>query len=348
MGASEAPGWDAIDAAARRVYGDVTPSHWGTLIKWALGGPDPLDGVSAYDAGDSFHYISYGLSELYAKQSDDPKRSGHGFELTLRLAKRAGEREAPIWPVTLLQSLARYVCNTGNIFAPGDHVDLRGKLGGLEETELTALVFALDGDLGAIDTPHGHLHFVQAFAVTADELDAVRSWHCDRFLDLVRERTPKLVVDPTRASYRKDPAFEAKVQAGIDRDGSSQGATFTEQLSWEKKRTGQVAVTIGAIAVSEIERMARTRIPFGRPFRLLGPDASVVFWPEDKADLRDGEPEDDATLFVDLTPEMAGALLRGLSRARGTYTFPELPGFTLVVEPTEIRDANGQVVEVLG
>ena len=39
--------------------------------------------------------------------------SGFGFELTFRLKKQAGETSPPSWPAELLQSLARYVFQTG-------------------------------------------------------------------------------------------------------------------------------------------------------------------------------------------------------------------------------------------
>ncbi|MFO0942904.1 MAG: hypothetical protein U0930_19370 [Pirellulales bacterium] len=42
------PGWDAISDGLTEIYGDQEPSHWGTLISYRLGGPDPLDGDSAY------------------------------------------------------------------------------------------------------------------------------------------------------------------------------------------------------------------------------------------------------------------------------------------------------------
>ena len=50
-----------------------------------LGGPDPLDGISVYDAGDFWHFVSYGLSELYTKECEDPEYSGYGIELTFKL-----------------------------------------------------------------------------------------------------------------------------------------------------------------------------------------------------------------------------------------------------------------------
>ena len=67
-----APGWEAIDAEFNRIYPDQpNPLHYGTVIKCMLGGPDPLDGISVYDAGEFWHFVSYGLSELYTKESED-------------------------------------------------------------------------------------------------------------------------------------------------------------------------------------------------------------------------------------------------------------------------------------
>ena len=46
--ASGAPGWRSIDAALASLYGGQEPARFGTAIRHALGGPDPLDGISAY------------------------------------------------------------------------------------------------------------------------------------------------------------------------------------------------------------------------------------------------------------------------------------------------------------
>src|ERR1700679_2089959 len=85
-------GWDAIDAALVKIYGDAEPLHYASAIKWMLGGPDPLDGVSVYKRerpSPHWHFVSYGLTELYVKESDDTEVSGFGFELTFRLARDA-------------------------------------------------------------------------------------------------------------------------------------------------------------------------------------------------------------------------------------------------------------------
>src|ERR1700750_40498 len=89
------PGWDAIDRSLKEIYGDKEPlTHWGTVIKYMLGGPDPLDGISVYpsEAGGTphWHFMSYGFSELYYEENSVGKEfSKFGFELTFRLKTEA-------------------------------------------------------------------------------------------------------------------------------------------------------------------------------------------------------------------------------------------------------------------
>ena len=70
-GELESPGWQAIDDAAAALYGDAPPRHVGYQPPAAFS--DNLQGCSAYRAQDHWHYISYGLSELYVPEpADDP------------------------------------------------------------------------------------------------------------------------------------------------------------------------------------------------------------------------------------------------------------------------------------
>ena len=63
-------GWRAIEEAFLKLYpGQDNPKHYGVLISWEMGGPDPLRGMSAYDGGDHWHCVSFGMSELYEKES---------------------------------------------------------------------------------------------------------------------------------------------------------------------------------------------------------------------------------------------------------------------------------------
>ncbi len=61
----EAPGWDAIVATFEKIYPtQKEPLHYAPMLSWRLGGEDPLDGISVYDGGDYFHFVTFGFSEL--------------------------------------------------------------------------------------------------------------------------------------------------------------------------------------------------------------------------------------------------------------------------------------------
>ncbi|MGH9288239.1 MAG: suppressor of fused domain protein [Acidimicrobiales bacterium] len=102
----EAPGWDAIDAALRPVVEDRVPDHWST----GSGLPDQgrLWGIRAYRFVDHVLYVTYGLSELFMKVSDDEAVSGWGAGLTMRVVPPSGDRP-PTWPVRLLARLGELV-----------------------------------------------------------------------------------------------------------------------------------------------------------------------------------------------------------------------------------------------
>ena len=68
----DTPGWDAISAALRPIFGDCEPYHVGTVVPYAFGGPDPIHGISAYEVAEPiphWHFVTYGFSELSAKES---------------------------------------------------------------------------------------------------------------------------------------------------------------------------------------------------------------------------------------------------------------------------------------
>jgi suppressor of fused-like protein len=106
---SERHGWEAIQATLTSRYGAQEAGHWGTVQRYSEGGPDPLDGVSAYRAEGPphWHYVTFGFSELYAKTSKNAEESGWGFELSFRLKRAGTETSPPLWPVMTLQNLAR-------------------------------------------------------------------------------------------------------------------------------------------------------------------------------------------------------------------------------------------------
>ncbi|MCF2527109.1 suppressor of fused domain protein [Yinghuangia soli] len=199
----EAPGWAAIDAALERTYGAVEPfGHIGTQVPYALGGPDPLDGISVY-ARDTpephWLLVGYGMSELYAKESADAEVSGYGFEFTIRVVRRDGD-DPPMWAAVMLQQLARYVV-AQRPFAPGHTIHVASGTFGTADTELAALAFLVDPDLGAIATPFGSLTFLQIAGLTEDEYAAAQGGNAPGVLSRIAARsTPLHLVDPARTT----------------------------------------------------------------------------------------------------------------------------------------------------
>lgn len=177
----EAVGWKAIDEAFEKVYpGQDNPKHYATIIPWRLGGPDPLDGISVYDGGDYWHFVTYGLSELYEKESDDPEWSGYGMEFTMRLKKGCYEDKDEEDELRCicgnLEQIAKITFNSGELFnawewiytGQKDGIDLR------HASALTGFITVPDTLVQSIDTPNGHVDFVEFVGATDAELQQIQ------------------------------------------------------------------------------------------------------------------------------------------------------------------------------
>lgn len=342
--AAEAPGWDAIDRALAPIYGDQEPKHYGTLLKYALGGPDPIDGLSIYrNDGDPahWHYVSYGLSELYRKTSDVAEVSGWGIELTFRL-RRDDADEAPIWPMNLMQNLARYVFDTGNVLLPNHHLDANGPIALETPTELTALLFIEDPELRHADTPNGHVQFVQLVGITADELAAIKAWSTASFVDLWRRDNALVVTDLARRSLLSDPQLRSAVAERTGREGSTLEGINVDVLSWSED--GAPAVTLGAMAVPSLRTLLSGRVARGQEAWLRGPEAMLVLRPgEIWAHAKDGD-----RMVITMPRAAASRLSESLAERAGTYMDEDFPGLTIVVQETVVTDQKGEEVGRIG
>ena len=90
----QAVGWDAITNACENVYPDQKePKHYGTIISWDLGGNDPLEGISVYDGGDYWHFVTYGLSEIFEEETVSDAVSGYGMGFTFKLRRDCSVEE---------------------------------------------------------------------------------------------------------------------------------------------------------------------------------------------------------------------------------------------------------------
>lgn len=189
----EAPGWDAIEAAVARVVPAQEPLHWGTDT---LPGQDGIYGLSAYRVDQHWLLVTFGLTELFSKESDELLVSGWGFELTMRVP--AAEAQPPAWAIRLLQQLGRYVFSSGQPFDHGHRMDPGGPITGVPDTRLTAVAFADDPQLAPINTPHGTVRFLTVVGITADELTRMKATSTAAVLTELSTTSPLLLTDPQR------------------------------------------------------------------------------------------------------------------------------------------------------
>jgi len=346
----EAPGWEAINRALAPIYGESEPTfHYGTLISARLGGPDPIDGISAYRSSqfrDHWHFVTFGFSELYDKEWENQEISGWGFELTLRVV-RGTEPEPPSWVLNFLQNLGRYVFKTGNTFSAGDHMNTNGPLNlGAPESLIRAFIIAADPQLPAtMNTPHGSLSFVQVFGITLDELQAVKRWNGEKFAELASRSIPGLVTDLDRKSLLDDPAFARAAEEGIARDGSSTGVVFGSKVEFAVSRgflRGKTLhLTLSATAARELIAILSARLEHDRDFTLAGDTKAIQFERGDRFAFSDK----DDTLSITLTNALMRELVATVKPLRGEYA---IDGMRVTVEPSHIRDQSGKIVETIG
>lgn len=171
-------GFDAISEECDRVYPDQKdPKHYAPMIKWKFGGEDPLDGISVYDAGEYYHFVTYGMSELYEKETDNNSISGYGMEFTFKLKKDNYEdEEAEIKCICgVLQAIARITFTKGEIFKPYEYL-YTGQTTGIDSkmvSNITGFITVPDNKFRTLYTPNGKVEFIEFIGVTDNELKQV-------------------------------------------------------------------------------------------------------------------------------------------------------------------------------
>lgn len=159
------PGYfGAIEAAFQQLHPGVEPLRFG---RRPSSDENRWDGsVHAYDAGDHWHLITYGLSDVKGVTDDWP-----GFELTLRVDPSEVQPDVLGWPIRLLGTLADYVVSTGKLFGPGSRMESATSLNGDEASTARCLIFVPDVSFEAgIAVTNGDVDILQVVPVTLEEL----------------------------------------------------------------------------------------------------------------------------------------------------------------------------------
>ncbi|EMP29091.1 Suppressor of fused like protein [Chelonia mydas] len=188
-------------------------------------------GNPALNVPEHWHYVSFGLSDLYGDNrvheftgTDGP--SGFGFELTFRLKRETGESAPPTWPAELMQGLARYVFQSENTFCSGDHVSWHSPLDN-SESRIQHMLLTEDPQMQPVQTPFGLVNFLQIVGVCTEELHAAQQWNGQGILELLRTVPvaggPWLITDMRRGEtiFEIDPHLQERVDKGIETDGSN-------------------------------------------------------------------------------------------------------------------------------
>lgn len=201
----EAVGWNFIDKELLKIYPKQEPMHFAPNLYYALGGEDPLDGISVYKSDKQakhFHFVTYGFSELYYdEESAGSEFSKYGFELTFRL-KMNDESDNIHWACNLLQNLAKYVFKSGKWFDEYHFIPANGPIRRDFDTEITALAFVLDPELGKIETPHGEVMFLQMVGLTTKEYEELKqnpkTTETEKLVERLKQNNELLITDLSR------------------------------------------------------------------------------------------------------------------------------------------------------
>lgn len=202
-----APGWDAIDGALQQLYRDVPPIHFGTLLPSNMETLSPLEGISVFHRDDPelhWHYITYGFTELYDKESESAAWSGWGYELTFRLFDNGTLSEPPAWPLALLQGIAEYVFGFSARLRAGHPLGIGSNFGPGAPEDFNALVFAFDPELRPLESPYGRVEFLQIVGLYESERAWIeKSRDARPLLARLSKDSPLLVTNPVRSRIVK-------------------------------------------------------------------------------------------------------------------------------------------------
>ena len=332
-------GWDFIDRIFENLHKNTEPLHYGNISPF---GEKKLKGISVYDVKGKdphWHFVTYGLSELYEKESDNPEKSGYGIELTFRLAKEINETEVPNWAVNFLNNLANYIFKTGNVFNEGHYLNTNGPIAANSNTNLKAVVFFKDSELNKVyDSPNGSLKFLQVTGITYDELEAVISWNTEKVTELLG--LPKNITYLNRDS-RMTEEIRGKVEEGIETDGSSTRFLYVDKAELETEF--RYIFRLGALGAVSLSNLLRGVVLKSKVLTLYS-KYKITF----QMSFENRIEEKEYGYDIYFTKETAVEIADKIGPKAEMIILESFEGFDLIIEKSYIRDRYGKIVEVVG
>jgi hypothetical protein len=189
-------GWDAITQAVSQHYPGAREFH--VAYSPGLHFGSALQGCSALPGPDHWFYVTYGLTELWGKDSDDPTTSGFGYELTMRVRRSPSDETPPQWPYRALIVLAQFVRSGPQELWLGDRIRLADGVTDDPDGALTTLAVTADPVVEPIETPNGRVAFWQAVGLTDTDVEEAKRSTTDEVLQRLAVDDPLLIIDPER------------------------------------------------------------------------------------------------------------------------------------------------------
>ncbi|HEY1954009.1 MAG TPA: suppressor of fused domain protein [Polyangiaceae bacterium] len=283
---------EALDAALAASMGGANVLHGfdpRRIVAFAAGGP-PVWSV-AFASRDGHHqFLTYGLSRAVDPASPFP------FELALRVRD---PNPAPMWPVMLLRSIARYHFSTGRVIAPGQFIDLGGPISQapvtpaerhtMPTTHMTAIM-TLGG--ATIPTPHGPIALHNVLGIDARECELLQSCRAESFMRELAKRNPGYVVALDGPSLADDATFVGAIEEAARREGSDCQAVCVPGLRWADDGSA-FDITIPAEHAGRLRRRILSRLPFGQGLLAHtdqpGPGGEILFLPAASVDVPEAD-----------------------------------------------------------
>lgn len=170
----ESIGFDAIENHFRKLYQEeVNPKHYVPTVAWRFGGNNPLDEIDVYVTDKYYHFVTFGLSELYNKESDVKDISGYGMEFTLKLKNDKNINDSKLKLMSdILQDIARITFTEGELFNEFEYIDFGEEL---FDSDISGFITVIDPDAKSIKTDNGKVKFILLIGITKEELNQIKS-----------------------------------------------------------------------------------------------------------------------------------------------------------------------------
>jgi suppressor of fused len=320
-------GRDAIDAALDQLYPNQKALRFAGPPR-ADGQPPSVIELAVQRSGEErphWHYVTYGLSELFQKQTANPAISGYGLELTFRIV-RGDEGAPPPWPMRVLAYLADYVFDSGNVFDALHVIRITGLPMQQIGTAVASVLFAADPRVRPVDTVNGRVCFVQAFGITLEEEELIACWDAEQFLAAAAIFSPLLITDPKRETLITQALLER-----ARTEGSQREVEFVPELALEHTPGMNRAVTLSLDRTlgTVLARLLRFRLAYRRSAKLSAPGITLVLVPA-----MPGYPawtaDTGSEVTIGVPPERIEALSHACEGEIGTYRWPWFEELTIV------------------